>query len=163
MVPRRTIMKLLVGLLALASVTSAFAADSSSGCGMGYEIAPKQSLVSSFTRSMVNATFSNTIAMTMGTSGCAKHSIVYNEAKGIHFAEANKNQLAVEMAQGNGEFVAGFANVYGCSNVEGFGSMVQANYESVMPSTQTTGVELYNNVKSQIKNNAELSKTCSLI
>lgn len=156
-------MKLIIGLLALVATTSVFAADSSSGCGMGYEVAPKQSLVSSSTRSIVNATFSSTIAMTLGTSGCAKHSIVYNEAKGIHFAETNMNQLAIEMARGNGEFVASFASVYGCADASAFGSMVQSNYEAVLPSTKTTGVELYNNVKSQIKNNAALSASCSLI
>jgi hypothetical protein len=156
-------MKLIIGLLALVATTSVFAADSSSGCGMGYEVAPKQSLVSSSTRLIVNATFSNTIAMTLGTSGCAKHSIVKNDAKGIHFAEANMNQLAVEMARGNGEFVTSFASVYGCNNSEAFGSMVQSNYESVLPSSNTTGVELYNNVKAQIRNNAALSASCSLI
>lgn len=156
-------MKLFIGLLAVVATSAVFAADSSSGCGMGYEVAPKQSLVSSSTRSIVNATFSNTIAMTMGTSGCAKHSIVQNETKGIHFAEANMNQLALEMSQGNGEFVAGFAQVYGCQNAEAFGSMVQTKYESVLPSANTTGVELYNNVKAEIRNNAALSSSCSLI
>lgn len=156
-------MKKIIALMALVATSSVFAADSSSGCGMGYEIAPKQSLVSSSTRSLVNATFSNSIAMTLGTSGCAKHSIVKNDAKGIHFAEANMNVLALEMARGNGEFVAGFASVYGCSDASAFGSMVQSNYEAVLPASNTTGVELYNNVKAQIKNNAALSATCSLI
>lgn len=156
-------MKLIIGLIGLVMASSVFAADSSSGCGMGYEVAPKQSLVSSSTRSLVNATFSNSIAMTLGTSGCAKHSIVKNDAKGIHFAEANMNQLAVEMARGNGEFVAGFASVFGCQDSSAFGSMVQAKYESVLPSAQTSGVELYNNVKAEIRNNATLSATCSLI
>jgi hypothetical protein len=156
-------MKLIIALMALVATSSVFAADSSSGCGMGYEIAPAQSLVSSSTRSLVNGTFSNSIAMTMGTSGCAKHSIVKNDANGIHFAEANMNQLALEMSRGNGEFVAGFASVYGCNNSQAFGSMVQANYESVLPASNTSGVELYNNVKAQIKNNAALSATCSLI
>lgn len=154
---------IIIGLMALISATSVFAADSSSGCGMGYEVAPKQSLVSSSTRALVNATFSNTIAMTLGTSGCAKHSIVKNEAKGIHFAEANLNVLAIEMARGNGEFVNTFASVFGCQNSSAFGSMVQANYETVLPSASTSGVELYNNVKAQIKNNATLASSCSLI
>ncbi len=142
---------------------SVYAADSSSGCGMGWQVAPKQSLVSSTTRSLVNATFSNTIAMTLGTSGCAQHSIVKNDAKGIHFAEANLNQLAVEMARGKGEFVVGFATVFGCEDSHAFGSMVKAHYEVVLPSEKTSGVELYNNVKNQIKNNATLVSTCTLI
>ena len=154
---------IIIGLLALISATSVFAADSSSGCGYGWEVAPKQTLVSSSTRSLVNATLSNSIAMTLGTSGCAKHSIVKNDSKGIHFAEANLNQLAIEMARGNGEFVAGFSSVFGCQNSRAFGSMVQANYETVLPSANTSGVELYNNVKAQIKNNASLAASCSLI
>lgn len=159
-------MKLKITLLAtiatfLSSV--AFSADSSSGCGMGYEVAPKQTLISSSTRAIVNATFSSSIAMTLGTSGCAKHAVVKNEMKGIHFAEANMNQLALEMARGNGEVVSSFATVLGCSDTNAFLSLVQSNYESVLPSTKISGSELYNNVKNQIKNNKNLSTNCTLI
>ena len=154
---------LIIGIFTFIWASSVFAADSSSGCGIGWQVAPKQSLISSSTRSIVNATFSNTIAMTLGTSGCAQHSIVKNDSKGIHFAEANMNQLAVQMASGHGEFITSFAEVFGCQNSRAFGSMVQANYETVLPSEKTSGVELYNNVKAQIKNNAILASSCSLI
>lgn len=154
---------LFIGIIMIISAASAFAGDSSSGCGLGWQVAPNTSLVSSFTRVLVNATASNTIAMTLGTSGCAKHSIVYNEVQGIHFAEANMNELAIEMASGNGEVVQGFASVFGCQNSQVFGSMVQSKYESILPSEKTSGVELYNNVKAEIKNNAILSSTCSFI
>lgn len=156
-------MKLIIGLFALLSLSTAFAADSSSGCGMGWQVAKDNSLVSSLTRSVVNATFSNTIAMTLGTSGCAKHSIVYNEMKGIHFVESNKNELAIDMAKGNGEYVTGLAQVFGCQNTKAFGSMVQNKYESVLPSENISGVELYNNVKNEIRKDSTLSQTCSLI
>jgi hypothetical protein len=156
-------MKMLITMLALLLSTTAFAVDSSSGCGMGWEIAPKQSLVSSSVRALVDATFSSTIAMTLGTSGCAKHSIVKNEMQGIHFAEANMNSLAIEMAKGNGEFVNGFASVFGCQNAKAFGSMVQNQYTSVLPNEKVTGVELYNNVKNAIKNDSLLSQSCNLI
>lgn len=155
--------KLIIVIIALLAATTGFAGDSSSGCGLGWQVAPKQSLVSSFTRALVNATFLNTIAMTVGTSGCAQHSIVYNEAKGIHFAEANIDQLAIEMASGNGEVVQGFASVFGCQNSQDFGSMVQTKYATLLPTMKTSGVELYNNVKAEIKNNAILSSSCSLI
>lgn len=156
-------MKKIMMVLALAATGSVMAADSSSGCGMGYQIAPKQSLISSSTRSLVNATLSNSIAMTLGTSGCAKHSIVKNDSKGIHFAEANMDQLAVEMARGNGEFVQGFAAVFGCQDSSDFGRMLQAKYETLLPSSKVSGVELYNNVAGEIKNNATLASSCSLI
>lgn len=156
-------MKLIIALFALLSASFAFAGDSSSGCGLGWEVAPKQSLVSSFTRSLVNSTASSTIAMTLGTSGCAKHSIVYNEKQGIHFVESNKMELAVEMAKGQGEFVAGLAEVFGCQNAKAFGSMVQNKYESVLPNANVSGVELYNNLRNEIKNDSALNASCSLI
>jgi hypothetical protein len=150
-------------VLAMAGLTSAQAADSSSGCGLGWQLAPKTSLISSTTRLLVNATFSSTIAMTLGTSGCAQHSIVKNEFKGIHYAEANRDQLMVEMARGQGEYVDGLAAVFGCQDSQKFGSMVQDNYEKVLPSEQTSGPELYHNVKAQIKNHAQLSHSCRYI
>lgn len=156
-------MKKILMVLALAATGSVMAADSSSGCGMGYQIAPKQSLVSSTTRSLVNATFSNTIAMTLGTSGCAKHSIVKNDSKGIHFAEANMDQLVVEMSRGTGEFVEGFAVVFGCQDSSNFGRMLQNKYEILLPNSKVSGVELYNNIAGEIKNNATLASSCSLI
>lgn len=152
----------LVTVIGLGLAAAANAADTSSGCGMGYQVAPKQSLISSSTRSIVNATFSSTIGMTLGTSGCAKHSIVKNDAKGVHFAEANLNQLAIDMARGNGEYVQGFASVLGCQNAALFGAMVQKNYIKFFPQNGTSGAELYNNVKSEvIKENRVLN--CSLI
>ncbi len=156
-------MKLIIGLFAILSASMAFAGDSSSGCGMGWQVAKDNSLVSSFTRAVINGTFSNTIAMTLGTSGCAKHSIVYNEMKGIHFVESNKNELAIDMAKGNGEYVTGLAQVFGCQNTKAFGSMVQNKYESVLPSENISGVELYNNVKNEIRKDSTLSQTCTLI
>lgn len=156
-------MRIIIAMFVLIASTSIFAADSSSGCGFGWQVAPKQSLVSSFTRAAINATFLNSIAMTLGTSGCAQHSIVKNEMKGIHYAEANLDSLVVEMARGNGEFLVGFAEVFGCQNANAFGSMVQNKYQQVVPSSDVNGVELYNNVKKEILNDAVLSKSCSIM
>ena len=155
--------KVLLTLIVLASTTALMAADSSSGCGIGYQVLPKNSLVPSFGRALINATFSNTIAMTLGTSGCARHSIVKSDKQAVHYAEANIAQLTIELARGEGEFVASFSEVLGCQNAQAFGKMMQQNYASILPSENTTGVELYNNVKAQIKNNASLAQSCSLI
>src|SRR4051812_42395838 len=87
------------------------AQDSSSGCGLGWAVSQRQSLLSSWIRNSTNVTFSNTIAMTFGTSGCARHDLVLNEKKPIYFAEANFNRLMIEMAEGHGEFLGAFAEV----------------------------------------------------
>ncbi len=151
----KSVFKLGLGLaLGLTVSGTSFGADSSSGCGMGWQLLPDQSLVSSFTRSMVNATFSNSIAMTMGTSGCARHSIVYDEKKGIHFVEANKELLLVEMAVGQGEYLTAMAEVFHCQDSQNFAKILKANYGSINNGAELSGEELYNNIKSvSAKNN----------
>jgi hypothetical protein len=80
----------------------------------------------------------------------------------IYFAEANYRDLSVELAQGEGEHLAAFAQVLGCKDgmASEFGSMTRTNYQTIMPSAQTTAVEMLQNVKSQMEAHPVLSKEC---
>ncbi len=143
------------------SIGSVSAADSSSGCGLGWEVTQKQSLVSSAVRSTTNVVLPNTFSMTFGTSGCTKHSVVKNEQEQKYFVEANLEQLTLEMAQGEGEYLRGFAAVMGCENVFGdFSSAVQRNYGTIVPATASPAV-LLENVKAQIRSNPTLVRACA--
>lgn len=149
--------------LAVSFSSSALAADQSSGCGMGWQVANKNTLISSTTRAWVNATFSSTIAMTMGTSGCAKHSIVKREMEAIHFAEANQGQLMIEMAQGRGEHLRGLVATLGCNaaSFPAMASAMQANYANIFPAmTATSAPEMLNGVKAAISKDSTLSMQC---
>ena len=140
-------MKALLVLPFLFFFSFAYAADSSSGCGLGWSVFKENTLVSSSLRMTTNGLFFNqTFGMTSGTSNCARHSIVKNESKGIHFAEANFKQLAVEMAQGQGEYLQGFAVATGyIGDMALFGKLVQANYERILPDATTTPDQMYHN------------------
>ena len=156
-------MKKILGALALVLLSfNTYAGDSSSGCGLGWQILSKNSLVSSSLRATTNAMTLNTVGMTLGTSGCAKHSIVKNESKGIHYAESNQHQLMVEMAQGNGEFVAGFATVIGC-DAHAFGPAVQKNYNRIFTSEDTSASEMYQNLKEAVVTDESLARACAVI
>lgn len=109
-------MKKILALSAFLVAGSVYAADSSNGCGLGWRIAPKQSLLSSSTRSTTNAFLPNTFSMTFGTSGCAQHSIVKKDRAIEHFVEANFENLQIEMAQGQGESVATLGEIMGCDS-----------------------------------------------
>jgi hypothetical protein len=149
-------------VLAFGASHLAQAADQSSGCGLGWSIAPRQSLLSSSTRNPINITFSNTSGMTSGTSGCAKHSIVQNEVKAMHFAEANHGQLMIEMAQGQGEHLRGFAAVLGCSGSDRFGTVTQGAYSRIFSSPATTPAQVLDGVKSVIQSDPALAVQCGL-
>jgi hypothetical protein len=151
-------MKKILIVLALLIAPLAHANDSSSGCGLGYEIAPKQSLLSSFARSLTNATFLNTIAMTFGTSGCAKHSIVQKDHEAQYFAEANYHTLMMEMAQGQGDNLQNFAAVLGC-DANYFSARMQSHYGDVY--TDNVGATgMLQNVRAAIQSDVVLAASC---
>lgn len=107
--------KLLFIALSFVSI-SAFAGDGSSGCGLGWQVAPKQSLLSSFSRSITHVILPNTFSMTFGTSGCSRHSVVKADRAVEHFVEANFENLQIEMAQGQGESLVALSELMGCDH-----------------------------------------------
>lgn len=130
-------MKKIVLIAVLAMVAApVYANDQSSGCGLGWEVFKKNSLISSWLRSSTNMIASNSIAMTVGTSGCAKHDIVQKEHEAEYFAEANYQKLESEMAEGKGEHIVAFAKIMGCSDAQAAkaGALLQNNYERVFSS-----------------------------
>ncbi len=144
--------------LALFSM-NVYAKDTSSGCGIGWEIAPDQSLVSSSVRSVVDSMASNTVGMTLGTSGCAKHSIVENDKKDIHYAEVNFHEVMAEMSQGQGEHLKGFALAMGCANeeVNAFSQATQNNYGQIFNSSKVVPADLVQHTRHTM----ESAKVCS--
>ncbi len=92
-------------------------------------------MVSSFSRQISNVFTSNSIAMTSGTSGCAKHSIVKREAEAMYYAEANDQKLLDEVDEGKGEHVAAFARVLGCPSgqMDHAQSVLQRSYDRLFP------------------------------
>lgn len=152
---------LLVVAMAFSAIGSALANDSSSGCGLGWEVAPKQSLLSSAFRDTTNLILPNTFSMTSGTSGCAKHDIVKNEREQMYFVEANLEQLTLEMARGDGEYLRSFASVMGCDSSYGdFSTAVQKGYSKIF-SGSVTPSHVLEGVKAEIRSNATLAKSCS--
>lgn len=154
--------KLLVLFLAL-SATTLFAeefpfkntagSDDSSGCGYGWQVTKGKTISASSTRASTNSTASNTIAMTMGTSGCEKHSIVKADRVQEFYTEVNFENILAEMAEGQGEYLTAFASVMGCSNVDAFAVHTQKNLESIAASNP---MGLLENVKSEIAANQSI-------
>lgn len=156
------ISKTLCVLFAFGSVNAAYAADGSSGCGLGWMLLKDNSLLSSSLRSTTHAWLPNTFSMTSGTSGCAKHSIVKNDKKDLHFADANYEILATELAQGQGEMVTAFAVTLGCTSEasETFGRVMQENYENLFNTSVRNPLKLVQGARLQILANPSLRFSC---
>ncbi|MBY0516974.1 MAG: DUF3015 domain-containing protein [Bacteriovoracaceae bacterium] len=117
-------------LIALVFSLSAFAQDRSSGCGMGWQVTRSMTTSGSYTRALTNFTFSNTLAMTLGTSGRSKHDLVMKEREKIYYVEANLIPLKREVAMGQGERLNALATVWGCES-QTLGSALKSNYRQL--------------------------------
>jgi hypothetical protein len=138
-------------------------AESSVGCGLGQMIAPKQSLISATTRYITNGTFCNQIfGMSSGTSGCTQHSIVKKESASQFYAEANLENLKVEMAQGGGEYLVAFADALGCNDQAKniFTHVTQKEYGKIFQNGNESANQMLDNVKKVVNENQGLKGQC---
>lgn len=139
-------------------------ADSSVGCGLGSMIWKKSTIISALFRMTTNHSFSSQLfGITTGTSGCSRHSIVKNEMAPVYYAEANMENLRLEMAMGQGEYLDGFAATLGCpmSVQNEFNAMTKENYQSIFNKKTNSPVQMIGNLKEVMKNNDVLKATCS--
>lgn len=150
----------LIALIVLGRAT--FASDKSSGCGLGWQVFKKNSLVSSSLRATTNAFALNTIAMTLGTSGCAKHSIVKNDKKSLHFLESNLPMVQMEMAMGNGEYINGLAQTFGCDEAA-FSGHMQGKYNQIFNGEQDRAINVLVAIEAEIVTNPHMLKACGII
>lgn len=156
--------RLILTLLAAMAITApAFAADTSSGCGLGWHVTTKNSLFASTIRNTTHAVLPNTFSMTFGSSGCGHHSIVQKDREAYLYFASNHDPILMEMAEGGGEYLDGFARSLGCGDGAraSFGPVAQKHFQEIVRDGKATPVEMFYNVKSQIRANPVLSRVCS--
>ncbi len=154
---------LLVSVMLIASF-SVFAKDGSSGCGPGWFVFKKNSLISSALRGTTNGILfpSVTLGMTFGTSNCSKHSIVLKEKESLKFATDNYYELASELAKGSGQFIVAFNETLGChkDSQNLFALELKKNYKKLFNMSANKEEEFLKNTYQIIFSNEELSKSC---
>lgn len=148
-------MKLVTIAIAVLFGFAAQAEDQSVGCGLGYKVAPENTLISTTTRASTNA-YTQPFGVTTGTSGCAKHTIVKKDKEPVYFAEANFDNLSIEMAHGEGQYLTGFAHALSCQDgsVDAFAQFTKANYEQIFNNAHGPH-DMLNNLQTVLKNKGQ--------
>lgn len=124
----------LIFMIALGLFFSNAYADGTSGCGFGTEIFKGQKgMVPHLLAATTNGTYTQTFGITSGTAGCKPDSQVNLDRKKEVFVASNFELLSEDMSQGKGEYLAGYAKLFGCSDatVDGFSRMTQIHYEEI--------------------------------
>lgn len=142
-------MKKLVAVAVLSAVPFTAFADNDAGCGVGTQIWKGQKgLLPKVLAATTNGTFYNTISMTFGVLGCSSDGVVTASARMPMYAGANLDQLAAEMAAGEGEALANLASLYGIEEADraAFYQLTQANFASIFASEDATAGDVLHNV-----------------
>jgi len=126
-------------------------ADVIDGCGLGWQVTDSRTFIGTTTRGTTNMTVPATFGMTSGTLGCEKIQFAKNDEKAATFVSTNFQTLKAELAEGQGEYVAGMIQSFGCSSeqVQAISNKIQGNYKSVVAPAQNAQ-QLFLNLKKEI-------------
>jgi hypothetical protein len=153
-----------IGLfLSLLGLSTTALAYGPAGCGLGSLIMTKDSILSQALASVTNLTLLNQFfGITSGTSGCNTNGFVMREKEAEAFAEANMQNLEVDMARGHGESIAAFAQILGCGQnaISDFGRMTQIHYESIFPKANVDAPSFIRSVEVEMLKDTPVRQGC---
>lgn len=131
------------------------------GCGLGAVLFKgKNDKVSQILAATTNGTSGNqTFGITTGTLECTDAGTLSVAQMKKVFVEANYDRLALEMAQGQGDYLTVMAAFYGCQGQEAtsFGQLTQSQYEDLFSSENSAGLV---NKMDQHFSASTLAQTC---
>jgi len=140
--------KVLVSLAAVVALsTSAFAANSQTGCGLGSVIIKDNSSALMLAlQATTNGTSGNqTFGITSGTLGCKKTKLVMNE-RASEFVASNMDTLAKEISVGHGESLDTLAELLKVEDKATFATSLQANYNKIYSSESVEMADVLDNI-----------------
>mgnify|MGYP001575723609 CR=1 FL=1 len=139
--------------------------DPGDGCGLGWQVTDKRTLIASTTRGTINGFVPPTFGLTSGTIGCMKYDFAKNEEAAATFAYANSDSLRTDMAEGHGEYLAGMARSFGCSDAvtSRFGEVTQKNYSEITQDGAASPIQMFRNLQQQIRADEVLSVSCDVV
>ncbi|HVT06953.1 MAG TPA: DUF3015 family protein, partial [Polyangia bacterium] len=133
------------------------------GCGLGSVIfGPLNTPGAQVMAASTNATGVQTFAITSGTSNCISGGVVAMDRRQEVFAEVNFRDLKRDMAAGGGEYLSAFEDLLGCDAAvhPDVARVMQAEYETLLPSESTTPDQLVGAVHARISAGPDLGPRC---
>ncbi|WP_028312577.1 DUF3015 domain-containing protein [Derxia gummosa] len=137
-------------------------ADPDIGCGLGTQLFKGQSgLAAKVLGATTNGTFGNqTFGISSGTLGCGKDGVVTADARRSMFAGANLDQLAAEMAAGEGEALDTLASLYnvGAADRAAFNALAQREYAAIFSRSDVTTADVLAGLDRALARDARLAR-----
>ena len=141
--------KIILSAFAVAALSTAVFAttNNQTGCGLGGQIIKDDSsAVMLALQATTNSTSGNqTFGITSGTSGCKKVRFVMNEAA-QEFVASNMDELAKDIAMGQGESVDTLAELLHVQDKAAFSAALQSNYNDIYTSKNVQMSDVVENI-----------------
>ncbi|WP_282177541.1 DUF3015 domain-containing protein [Vibrio nereis] len=157
-------MKKLLAVAALAStlpLSNVAMADSDIGCGLGTMVFDgKSGKVFKVLGATTNGTSGNqTFGITFGTLGCDGNGTINSAQKLALFIDGNMDNLARDIAKGEGETLATLSEVWGISAADktAFNELAQQNFAEVFKSENVTSQEVFANLNTLVASDNALA------
>jgi hypothetical protein len=139
--------------------------DTGPGCGLGKlawsDFKRQKDIAPQVLMATTNATFgSQTFGISFGTSGCTNDGKVWAEHKTEVFVAATFENLAGDMARGQGEHLAALATLLGVptEHQQMFFAMVQGRYRELIANGETSPSALIKALDETVKGHPVLAK-----
>ncbi|TGN04615.1 DUF3015 domain-containing protein [Leptospira bandrabouensis] len=134
------------------------------GCGLGTYVFQKNNAEQIFVATTNGIYGNQTFGITSGTSNCTADGVVKQDKVQELFVTMNYDSLGQEMASGKGEKLESLGSLLGCSNdsLSRFGQVTKENYAKLI-TEDSTPASLLSAVKSEVKSDKVLAKSCSQI
>ncbi len=157
-------MKKLLAVAALAAtlpLSNVAMADSDIGCGLGTMVFDgKSGKVFKVLAATTNGTSGNqTFGITFGTLGCDGTGTISSSEKLAMFIDGNIDNLARDIAKGEGETLATLSEVWGVQEADkaAFNELAQENFAEVFKSENVTSEEVFANLNNLVAEDAALA------
>jgi hypothetical protein len=141
-----------------------FGAAGNDRCGVGTKLFGSGSTITSqSSEESTDMASMDSISITTGTSGCSNSGIVKVPQKELFYANANYEELQVEMASGQGEALAALAETMGCPSAD-VGLFLQTSkehYSQTFPSSSMNPLQMIINFRQGLKSNPILAQNCN--
>ncbi len=147
--------KLLVLMISFGCMNSFARNYGEGGCGLGSVVMGKDG--NQILAVTTNETGMQSFAITSGTSNCTDDGAVASGREVPLFIEVNRVALAKDAARGQGETLAGLAQLMGCQT-ETLGQAMKSNYDSIFVKTDMQPTAIRTGIENMVQKNH--AKTC---
>jgi len=154
--------KIVLAAVIIVAATSGFAAaDDDIGCGLGTQLwEGEKGIVPKVLGATTNGTFGNqTFGITTGTLGCSQEGVITADARLRMFAGANLDNLARDMAQGQGETLDAFARLMNVQETDKpeFFQFTKSHFGELFADSDATAGEMIASLNRLLKQDPTLS------